>query len=64
MIDSAGAVEGAMTIHQALLHARHGRQTWLQVAHVTTPSSRAILGKGRRSDVLKRIGPVSRLQVH
>ena len=32
MTYSAGAVERAMTIHQALLHALHGRQTWLQVA--------------------------------
>ena len=34
MTYSAEAVERAMTIHQALLHALHGRQTWLQVADV------------------------------
>ena len=28
------AVERATTIHQAILHALHGRQTWLQVADV------------------------------
>jgi transposase len=39
---SAGAVERAMTIHQALLHALHGRQTWLQVADVIGLSPRTV----------------------
>lgn len=39
---SAGAVERAMTIHQALLHALHGRQTWLQVADVLGLSPRTV----------------------
>lgn len=37
-----GAVERAMTIHQALLHALHGRQTWLQVADVIGLSPRTV----------------------
>ena len=36
------AVERAMTIHQALLHALHGRQTWLQVADVIGLSPRTV----------------------
>ena len=40
MTYSPGAVERAMTIHQALLHALHGRQTWLQVADVIGLSHR------------------------
>jgi hypothetical protein len=39
---SAGAVERAMTIHQALLHALHGRQTWLHVADVVGLSPRTV----------------------
>jgi transposase len=39
---SAGAVERAMTVHQALLHALHGRQTWLQVADVIGLSPRSV----------------------
>ena len=31
-----------MTIHQALLHALHGRQTWLQVADVIGLSPRSV----------------------
>ena len=42
MTYSAGAVERAMTIHQALLHALHGRQTWLQVADVIGLSPRSV----------------------
>jgi transposase len=42
MTYSAGAVERAMTIHQALLHALHGRQTWLQVADVIGLSPRTV----------------------
>ena len=42
MIYSVGAVERAMTIHQALLHALHGRQTWLQVADVIGLSPRSV----------------------
>ena len=36
------AVERAMTIHQAILHALHGRQTWLQVADVLGLSPRTV----------------------
>lgn len=39
---SAAAVERAMTIHQAILHALHGRQTWLQVADVLGLSPRTV----------------------
>jgi len=39
---SGGAVERAMTVHQALLHALHGRQTWLQVADVIGLSPRSV----------------------
>jgi transposase len=42
MVYSVGAVERAMTIHQALLHALHGRQTWLQVADVIGLSPRSV----------------------
>jgi hypothetical protein len=42
MTYSAEAVERAMTIHQALLHALHGRQTWLQVADVIGLSPRTV----------------------
>ena len=42
MTYSTGAVERAMTIHQALLHALHGRQTWLQVADVIGLSPRTV----------------------
>jgi hypothetical protein len=42
MVYSVGAVERAMTIHQALLHALHGRQTWLQVADVIGLTRRAL----------------------
>jgi len=42
MTYSVGAVERAMTIHQALLHALHGRQTWLQVADVIGLSPRTV----------------------
>ncbi len=42
MTYSTGAVERAMTIHQALLHALHGRQTWLQVADVIGLSPRSV----------------------
>jgi hypothetical protein len=42
MTYSVGAVERAMTIHQALLHALHGRQTWLQVADVIGLSPRSV----------------------
>jgi transposase len=42
MTYSAVAVERAMTIHQALLHALHGRQTWLQVADVVGLSPRSV----------------------
>jgi Homeodomain-like domain len=42
MTYSTGAVERAMTIHQALLHAFHGRQTWLQVADVIGLSPRTV----------------------
>ena len=42
MTYSAEAVERAMTIHQALLHALHGRQTWLQVADVIGLSPRSV----------------------
>ena len=36
------AVERAMTIHQAIRHAWHGRQTWLQVADVLGLSPRTV----------------------
>ena len=36
------AVERAMTIHQAIRHALHGRQTWLQVADVLGLSPRTV----------------------
>ena len=36
------AVERAMTIHQAILHALHGRQTWLQVADVLGLNPRTV----------------------
>jgi hypothetical protein len=39
---SPAAVERAMTIHQALLHALHGRQPWLQVADVIGLSPRTV----------------------
>jgi transposase len=39
---SLAAVERAMTVHQALLHALHGRQTWLQVADVIGLSPRSV----------------------
>jgi transposase len=39
---SAAAVERAMTVHQALLHALHGRQPWLQVADVIGLSPRTV----------------------
>ena len=42
MVYSVGAVERAMTIHQALLHALHGRQTWLQVADIIGLSPRSV----------------------
>jgi hypothetical protein len=42
MVYSVGAVERAMTIHQALLHALHGRQTWFQVADVIGLTRRAL----------------------
>lgn len=42
MTYSVGAVERAMTVHQALLHALHGRQTWLQVADVIGLSPRSV----------------------
>jgi len=42
MVYTAGAVERAMTVHQALLHALHGRQTWLQVADVIGLSPRSV----------------------
>jgi hypothetical protein len=42
MTYSVGAVERAMTIHQALRHALHGRQTWLQVADVIGLSPRTV----------------------
>lgn len=42
MTYSAEAVERAMTIHEALLHALHGRQTWLQVADVIGLSPRTV----------------------
>ncbi len=42
MVYSVGAVERAMTIHQALRHALHGRQTWLQVADVIGLSPRSV----------------------
>ena len=39
---SPAAVERAMTIHQALLHALHGREPWLQVADVIGLSPRTV----------------------
>jgi len=42
MAYSLAAVERAMTVHQALLHALHGRQTWLQVADVLGLSPRTV----------------------
>jgi transposase len=42
MAYSPAAVERAMTIHQAILHALHGRQTWLQVADVLGLSPRTV----------------------
>jgi hypothetical protein len=42
MAYSLAAVERAMTVHQALLHALHGRQTWLQVADVIGLSPRSV----------------------
>jgi transposase len=42
MTYSAGAVERAMTVHQAVLHALHGRQTGLQVADVIGLSPRSV----------------------
>jgi transposase len=42
MAYSLAAVERAMTVHQALLHALHGRQTWLQVADVIGLSPRTV----------------------
>ena len=42
MTYSLAAVERAMTVHQALLHALHGRQTWLQVADIIGLSPRTV----------------------
>jgi hypothetical protein len=42
MAYSPAAVERAMTIHQAILHAMSGRQTWLQVADVLGFSPRTV----------------------
>jgi len=42
MAYSPAAVERAMTIHQAILHAMSGRQTWLQVADVLGLSPRTV----------------------
>jgi transposase len=42
MAYSLAAVERAMTVHQALLHALHGRQTWLHVADVIGLSPRSV----------------------